>query len=184
MKIDFQENASTIITIVYGSSMFIVFMVAVIKGYIDTTKRIAKDTNVYVKMSCCGKFLDWILYTIKLRSMYYAAILHIYDMASDVGVMVEWYQPAFGYLKNDPINDNIDMPLFFILSLAAFFAYKVVSTVLVWRNTHKCKTIIEQFFDVLIFRIIYINHTLERKEPGNLHRWLRCTYTYKVHKKI
>ena len=105
-------------------------------------------------------------------------LLHIYDISTDIGVILEWYLLAYQQfnLKEDwalyDVYAHLNMTVLFIAALVALNLYRFISSFLLYIYTKKWCRFFSQFFDLEIFRIIYINHRLHRVEPGNLHRFL------------
>merc|ERR1712228_943758 len=101
---------------------------------------------------------------------------HIYDIGTDVAVILDWGDQAF---KEDNDTDNefnvrgLNMMGLFAAALVAFFLYRFISSFFVWEFTGKLNRALIQFFDLEIYHAIYITHCLNRDEAGNLQRWLQ-----------
>ena len=129
------------------------------------------------KKGCWHYFKRWAMYTWTIRSMYAAAAVHIYDISTDIGVMLEWWLLSYQQRNKEnwaltEVYAELDMTVLFVAALVAFNIYRLISSFLLYIYTKKCARFFSQFFDLEIFRIIYINHQLHRTEPGNLHRFL------------
>ena len=138
-----------------------------------------KESHGQLKQKGCWHYFKrWAMYTWTIRSMYAAAAVHIYDISTDIGVILEWYLLAYQQqtLGEDwalyEVYKELNMTVLFIAALVALNVYRFISSFLLYNYTKKCARFFSQFFDLEIFRIIYINHKLKRTEPGNLHRFL------------
>eukprot|EP01084_Bolivina_argentea_P216577 367893_1 len=119
------------------------------------------------------KRIYWWLKTLWiLKKIYLTSLLHIFDVATDVGIIVDWGYQAFAE-KNGGDNKNLgelDMMVMFLCSLVAWFLYRFISAGFVYEFTGKFKRAFIQFLDLEIYNAIYITHKLGREEAGNLQR--------------
>ena len=105
--------------------------------------------------------------------MYGGMIVHIFDTASDLGVLIEWYILSYNE-RNNIINiPHLNMTLMFYCNLFALILYRLISCVWVYHLTKSIKQAILQFFDLLLFKAIYVNYKLKRNEPSNPQKYLQ-----------
>eukprot|EP01083_Nonionella_stella_P185300 675405_1 len=121
------------------------------------------------------KYTSWVSLVWKMKSIYLSALVHIYDVCTDVGIIVQWMGAALEERKDYKENNvrGIDMMALFVFSIVAFFLYRFVSAGFVYEFTGKWKRACIQFLDLEIYHAIYITHKLGREEAGNLQRWLQ-----------
>lgn len=102
------------ITIVYGSAQLSLAFILGIITYISM-----KNAGEKFK---CHKFLSrfW-----KMRGIYMPVIVHIYDTATDVGVLYEWYI-LMQKEKKGQTFDSLDMITFFWIAMGFMIAYRAM----------------------------------------------------------
>ena len=64
----------------------------------------------------------WLSSVWKRKSIYAPVIVHIYDTATDIGVLLLWGQLAF---DNDKNVDHVDIQAFFYLGLSFLLLYRI-----------------------------------------------------------
>ena len=84
---------------------------------------------------CFHYFKRWAIYVWAIRSMYAAAAVHIYDISTDIGVILEWWLLAYQQTNVDnwpltPVYAQLDMTVLFIAALVALNIYRSVHTFL------------------------------------------------------
>eukprot|EP01083_Nonionella_stella_P148545 470394_1 len=134
-----------------------------------------KERTDAEKMHGVKKFTSWISLVWRMKSIYLSALVHIYDVCTDVGIMVQWMGLAIEETRNKKANNvrGLDMMALVIASFVAFFLYRFVSAGFVYEFTGKWQRACIQFLDLEIYNAIYITHNLGREEAGNLQRWLQ-----------
>ena len=117
----------------------------------------------------------WMSLVWRMKSIYLSALVHIYDIGTDVGIIVQWGYLAFDELEDKDQNNvrGVDMMGLFLGSLLFFWLYRVISAGFVYEFTGKFGRAFTQFWDLEIYHAIYITHKLGRDEAGNLQRWLQ-----------
>eukprot|EP01084_Bolivina_argentea_P299142 515626_1 len=106
--------------------------------------------------------------------MYGPLLVHMFDTATDAGVLVEWYLLAQQEKNDSNFNvPGLDMTVMFWCNMSTILLYRVISTVWIYRLTHSVSHSILQFFDVLLFKAIYVCWKLKRKEPSNPQQYLQ-----------
>eukprot|EP01083_Nonionella_stella_P192428 711306_1 len=96
----------------------------------------------------------WFKIVWKMRSVYVSLAVHIFDVLTDILVLIEWW-----YLEEGGTDlRHIDSRLMAICAIITLLLHKTVSTLAFWikeRNVYRC---VLQLLDVLIFEEIYISH--------------------------
>eukprot|EP01083_Nonionella_stella_P064183 167058_1 len=154
----------------YSLISLAIFVVVCVYGW----KRL-KERSDAQQVRGIKKITSWFSLVWKMKSIYLSALVHIYDVCTDVGIIVQWMGDAIDE-RNNPDEHNvrgIDMMALFISSVVAFFLYRFVSAGFVYEFTGKWKRACIQFLDLEIYHAIYITHKLGREEAGNLQRWLQ-----------
>lgn len=128
----------------------------------------------------CKRYLAWMKLVWKMKSIYLSALVHIYDIGTDVGIIVDWggqmldereWERTDGESGKDV--RGLDMTGLFCSSVVAFLLYRFISAGFVYEFTGKFGRACIQFLDLEIYNAIYITHKLGRDEAGNLQRWLQ-----------
>ena len=98
-KSDSESGLSTrmVVTLVYGGCHILLLLTLAFRIYYQTKKE-------EKSMSLSGYF--WALW--KDRAVYSPLIIHIYDTATDIGVLYEWYDLAL-YERDEENIQSIDM---------------------------------------------------------------------------
>lgn len=123
------------------------------------------------------------------KSMYFEALIHLLDTATDIGVLIDWYQ--IGSKKNININntsaddnysysDNfIDVMVLFWLSLFVKLSYHFVSSGYIWYLTRSLRKTIFQFLDIALFEMVFLNwkwNLSDACEPQKFIHKLEATF--------
>ena len=108
------EFSGSIVTLIYSACNFVLLCVLAIAVYI-----VGKKTGD--KLS----FIKFVRRLWSLRGIYSVLIIHIYDSATDIGVLYSWYQ-----LWQLDI-DTIDMKTFFWVAVSFIIAYRFL---LIWNG--------------------------------------------------
>eukprot|EP01083_Nonionella_stella_P115659 343150_1 len=108
------------------------------------------------------------------KSIYGQLLIHLYDTATDFGVLVQWYSLAY----NDINYESIDMLGLFWTAIGFLIAYRLLSTCLGWclyvdddstiDNPSRATCILYSclgFWDMIIFQVIYASLKKQKKEP-------------------
>eukprot|EP01083_Nonionella_stella_P157215 510191_1 len=134
--------------IAYGVLYFIGASVATIYSYIDSKKDYKGNETSTKKVTLFGRSL-W-----SKKKMYGPMIVHIFDTASDVGVLVEWYILAQKETNDPYFNvESLDMTIMFWCNLGAILLYRFISTIWIYRLTASVSQSLLQFFDLLLFKL-------------------------------
>lgn len=113
----------------------------------------------------------WVSTIWKKRSIYGQTIIHIYDTATDVGVILIWYDLAFKEQKNDDFDvAHVDMMQFFILGLVFIVLYRIFAVIgafFVYGDSINYYKIPLAFFDLLVFVEIWEAHQKNEDDLGD-----------------
>lgn len=168
MALTFSETAF----IVYGCLYFLGAVIATVYSYIDSKAayKFTDDTNLKQRIK---HFLRsfW-----SKKRMYAPMIVHIFDTASDAGVLVEWFilsrREQTDHEDSDPVP-YLNMTAMFWCNLGSILLYRLLSTIWVYRLTVSISQAVLQFFDLLLFKAIYVCYKLKRTEPSNPQMFLQ-----------
>eukprot|EP01083_Nonionella_stella_P067852 179746_1 len=154
----------------YSFISLLIFIIVCVYGW----KRL-KARSGTKHASLVKKFTSFVSLVWKMKSIYLSAFVHIYDIGTDVGIIVQWMGDAIKEERNKDEHNvrGIDMMALFISSIGVFMLYRFVSAGFVYEFTGKWKRACIQFLDLEIYHAIYITHKLGREEAGNLQRWLQ-----------
>ena len=105
------------------------------------------------------------------RGIYGQIIVHLYDTATDVGVLVEWYRLAY-----DTVDyESIDMVLMFWISLCLQLFYRValslIAAIATWNVNYKWEMAAFTdcclgFWDLYIIKTVYRSLKCDEDEPN------------------
>ena len=126
------------------------------------------STSNHKKHGCKHYLKKWMKLTWSKKRIYLSIIPHLFDQATDCGVIVTYY----GFVGNDDIEKNVDVVYWFYLSILILIIHRVVSTYGVWLLTHNRLNILLQAFDLLMLRAVYTSYKLNRDEPSTSQRYL------------
>ena len=109
------------------------------------------------------------------RRCYFPFATHLIDQATDIGVIIKFYQISqYENSDNDIDCPNINGTNLFYLSLSAFIFYRIVSCIWIYSVTNgKIIDTILQIFDLKLYHALYINFVLHKQEPNNPQRYLQ-----------
>ena len=96
-----------------------------------------KQSEELKDASCSKMFQLWIKTTWKMRSIYSAFAVHVFDFATDLLVITQWYSAKNG---NNKSIDHIDSRLMAWNSIGILIFYKIISTIAVYSTTTKTTT--------------------------------------------
>eukprot|EP01083_Nonionella_stella_P318673 1165992_1 len=181
---NYDVNGALLASFIYSVFSLILFIIVCAFGWKkvrenerkqEEAKKEADEAYEIQKKGGCKLILSWMKLVWKMKSIYLSALVHIYDIGTDVGIIVDWGLLANREFLGGP-KDNVrglDMRGLFGGSLLAFFLYRFISAGFVYQFTGKFSRACLQWFDLEIYRAIYITHKLGRDEAGNLQRWLQ-----------
>ena len=110
--------------------------------------KLQKKTPSYLKHS----FLrSWLRVSWKMRSVYSSFLVHSFDIATDLIVILEWL--------NDKNVEHVDSKLMAYFSIGVIVFHKIISSFAIWISEKNLNRAILQLFDVLIYQEIYYGHS-------------------------
>eukprot|EP01083_Nonionella_stella_P075744 206014_1 len=109
-----EVGTGIIITIMYGTCQLVLLFILSIRIYYISRK--SNDKASIQKFA----YSVW-----KQRGIYSPVIIHIYDTATDIGVLYEWYNLA-QFEKTERNLESLDMQQFFWTGIGFMIAYRVV----------------------------------------------------------
>jgi len=118
--------------------------------------------------SCWFYVKNWVLMTIEKKSLYLNVIPSIFDQASDIAMIYEYYSLS----KNAEINEYINALYLFYISLLILILSRMISGIAIYGLTRNIFDIILGAFDLLWVKSIYIAYKLKRKDPTNIQRYI------------
>ncbi|ETO19577.1 hypothetical protein RFI_17653 [Reticulomyxa filosa] len=97
-------------------------------------------------------------------------IMHLWDMATDVGVLVNWL-PGINW--NDPFSTDKDNTFYYVVgSVMAMLIYRVVSGIMYGRKYSPLGGLL-QFLDIMLFVEVYASLQGARTKSTLQLRWIR-----------
>ena len=124
---------------------------------------------------CNKKVLKfWLRDVWNKRKCYLPLLTHLIDQMTDIGVLIELYML---YLKEKRYGADLCStinPLFlFVASMIAFLFYRIVSAIVIFKQTKDLKRFFYQLFDLELYRALYLNYKLNAPNPTNPQRWIQ-----------
>lgn len=109
-----------------------------------------KDAHDNPKSFC----REWCKVVWKMRGIYSSFVVHSFDIATDIMVVVQWWH------EEDNKNDipNVDTRTMAYCSILIILTHKFISSFAVYASTGNIARALYQFFDILIFQEIYNAH--------------------------
>ena len=102
------------ITLIYGSAQLVLGVVLALVLFI-----VSKQTGKSLKCQ------DFLIRLWKMRGVYTPLIIHIYDTATDIGVLYEWHILAKKEKEDNEFNiESLDMEQFFWIGIGFMIAYR------------------------------------------------------------
>ena len=124
----------------------------------------------------------WIKSIKHFKSCYFMTINHIFDQVTDVGVIIEFLQ--LWQLERKHNNEYVDYcpginaGILAACSIFAVLLYRIASTISIYRLTNDPKRIFFQFFDLELFRAMYVNYINDSVNPCNPQRWIQSLESF------
>ena len=116
--------------------------------------------------SIANSFVLWVKLLWEKKKIYWALLPHFFDQATDLGVILEYYDQ-----RNEDIG--IDTINLFYASIAILVLHRIVSSIAVYSITKSKLDVCLQLFDMLAVKCVWISHILGIKEPTNPQRYLQ-----------
>eukprot|EP01084_Bolivina_argentea_P161606 281320_1 len=127
--------------------------------------------------SCFKRFKKFMKYWGKSlwikKSIYVSIIPHLFDQATDIGVLYKYYD-IWQNPDDYPVeNSSANMRGIFASSIFVIVFYKIISCSAIFALTRKYTDVFLQFLDLMMVRAIYLNYKYQTTEPGNAQRFLQ-----------
>ena len=122
------------------------------------------------ELSCGTRFGYWLWITYNMSGIYGLLLVHIWDMTTDAAVILKLWNKGE---KRDWKSRPIAIEGLIAASICAILAYRIVSSVLVYRLTHSIGRFWLQMLDLEIYRTVWISFRLKLAEPGYIQTWLQ-----------
>ena len=109
------------------------------------------------------------------KKIYFAALPHIFDQATDIGVILEYYNEW-----RQPSNPNsLTNPMWFFFASVFFVCLqRIISSAVIYSLTKSVKATLFQFMDVLLLKAIWVNYKLGLDAPCNPQRYIELLVEY------
>eukprot|EP01084_Bolivina_argentea_P098363 176774_1 len=135
----------------------------------NTTNKIKAKTDG--KKGCKHYFKKWIKLSWAKKKIYVSIAPHLFDQATDLGVIAQYYQYTFD--DTSDIDKDIINPLYwFYLSIIILIIHRFVSSLAIYLLTHNWFNVCLQMMDVLMVRSVWTSYKLKRNEPSTTQRYL------------
>ena len=137
----------------------------------STKMSMEADEQIAFSVKC----FYWGLVTWNMSAIYGLLIIHIWDIGTDIAVMVKWYRDG---KSADPqwisSNGDIDLLALFLLSILFILLYRIIASLMIYSLTQSPLRVFSQLvFDFEIYRTIFISFKLRLSEPGYIQTWLQ-----------
>ena len=135
---------------------------------------ITQNGNKQADISKCKLFIsfmkEWGKSMWHQKKIYGSIFPHIFDQATDIGVILEYYQQW----QHQSIDDDAETnPMwFFFVSVFIVLVQRIVSTSTIYALTKRPLLAFYQLFDLLMVRAVWINHKLGLTKPCNPQRYI------------
>ena len=100
--------------------------------------------------------IEWIRVVWKMRGVYSSFLVHSFDIATDLMVIVQWWNAETGGKDND--IENVDTKLMAQTSIAIILFHKLVSSLAIYVSERNLFRAFLQFIDLLIYQAILDAH--------------------------
>eukprot|EP01084_Bolivina_argentea_P296579 510807_1 len=135
------------------------------------------DNKSHENKHICKRLLKFFRYWTKSlwtkKSIYISIIPHLFDQATDVGVLYTYYE-IWQNPQIYPIpNERLNMKAIFFSSVFIIIESKIISCGAIFAITRKYIDILLQFVDLMMLKAVYLNYKYKTNEPGNAQRYLQ-----------
>lgn len=154
---------STLVFIVYFCSTILLVLILSIWSY---NKSSWKTKSSFFKA------------VLSIKSVYGSAIVHLYDTATDLAILINWGILAHHEISNMKQYENVNMISFLIPSIILIFIYRVVYAIhhyfiLEMSQYYKKMDTILILLDIYIFKLIYQSFSAKIPEPSFTQKLLQ-----------
>ena len=130
-----------------------------------------KDRAQGQSMDSCfsyQSFKAWIKLTWSFKRLYLAIIPHIFDQATDIAVIYEYYLLQ----SNNNIKNAIDTSYLFWISIILMLLSRLVSSIAIYKLTKNINDLLLGLLDLAMAKAIYVGYLLKRESPTNIQRYI------------
>ena len=106
------------------------------------------------------------------KKIYWSIFPHIFDQATDIGVILEYYERWQLSIENKEEETATNPMWFFFVSLFIVLLQRVVSTATIYALTKRMDLAFYQAVDLLMVRAVWVNHKLKLTKPCNPQRYI------------
>eukprot|EP01084_Bolivina_argentea_P283608 485773_1 len=134
--------------------------------------------NVQLKHDYDG-FKDFFKKIWKMRSIFGAVLVHLYDTATDIGVMIDWWFLAKDEADGVYNYESIDMNNLFWTSVAFLLLYRILNIIMVAIAEEKDNllkyffNLLLSFFDMYILKTVWVAASNGAEEPSGRQRLIQ-----------
>eukprot|EP01084_Bolivina_argentea_P078604 142649_1 len=107
------------------------------------------------------------------KSIYISVVPHLFDQATDIGVLYTYYEIWQKPSIYKEENEKIKMSAIFYSSIAVIILHKIISCGAIYGLTKRISDVFLQFIDVMMVKAIYVNYKLNTDQPGAAQRYLQ-----------
>ena len=116
---------------------------------------------------------EWMKDAWNRKSCLFPLFTHLFDQMTDIGVIAKFYILYENENKHQTNCQRFNPLFLFIASIFSFSFYRIVSAVLIYKQTKKWYRFWLQMFDLEIYRALRINYKLKINQPTNPQRWIQ-----------
>eukprot|EP01084_Bolivina_argentea_P071110 129312_1 len=129
------------------------------------------ETKTEKRRGCKHYFKKWLKLSWSKKRIYVSIAPHLFDQATDVGVIVQYYQYTF--IDTEAIDNDALKPLYwFYLSIVILVVHRLVSSLGVYLLTRNWFNVLLQSMDILMIRCVWTSYKLGRDEPSTTQKYL------------
>eukprot|EP01083_Nonionella_stella_P054409 143604_1 len=155
------------VSIAYFTTYGLVFLVASVYSVYELLSQDKQSSSLTTaKLIKKWAKLIWIK-----KSVYISIIPHLFDQATDIGVI--WHYYAWTLVPGAQESKNVNFQALFISSLAVIVMHKIISCSVIYALSESFLNVTLQMFDLMMVKAVYLNYKLGTNEPGNSQRLLQ-----------
>eukprot|EP01084_Bolivina_argentea_P122635 217309_1 len=163
---------STYVAVFCGASIFCAYSIyGTMKSPNGSiASNLKNKTTTRSRLSLCSRDFAklWIKSLWKMKKVYISIVPHIFDQATDIGVLFQYYA-----LWKDDDFTIIEAQYWFSMGIFVIVLHKVISCIAVFLLLRNWKDVVYQLFDILMVKAVYANYKLGIDEPSSGQRYLQ-----------
>ena len=146
-------SVGQVIGITYIVLLVLIALITSILSLLTVKHATSASENGDNKPSCSELVKLWFKTMWKMRGIYSAFVVHVFDVMTDIMVISEWY------IADDDKQIEIDSKLMSYLAMGILVFYKLVSSIaILFVSEFSVYRAVLQFFDLYIFEEMIIAH--------------------------